>query len=89
MYGMNILRGVTRNKKIKDAIVEPDLDYIVMLEDLALKYKLNVAAAHGFDTLEASRHDEANTKTYIDLWIIQMSAEVSAVDRVAMGDTTY
>ncbi|PFH63374.1 hypothetical protein XA68_12338 [Ophiocordyceps unilateralis] len=53
-------------------------DYMLVLEDLALKYRLNVAVAYGFESLETPRDDGANTKKYIDLWPIQMSAEVAA-----------
>lgn len=53
-------------------------DYMTMLEDLTLKYRLNVAVGYGFDKLETPKKDGANTKRYIDLWPIQMSAEVSA-----------
>lgn len=56
-------------------------DYMLVLEDLALKYRLNVAVAHGFEALETPRDDGANTKKYIDLWPIQMSAEVAADGR--------
>ncbi|KJZ71882.1 hypothetical protein HIM_08727 [Hirsutella minnesotensis 3608] len=53
-------------------------EYMVVLEDLALKYRLNVAVAHGFESLETPRHDDTNSKRYIDLWPIQMSAEVTS-----------
>ncbi|RDA90055.1 hypothetical protein CP533_2381 [Ophiocordyceps camponoti-saundersi (nom. inval.)] len=53
-------------------------DYMLVLEDLALKYRLNVAVAHGFESLETPRVDGANAKKYIDLWPVQMSAEVAA-----------
>ena len=53
-------------------------EYVAILEDLALQYKLNVAVAHGFDQLGypiLSTSDKTH-KRYIDLWPIQMSAEV-------------
>lgn len=53
-------------------------NYMTILEDLALRYRLNVAIGKGFDTLEAPRKDEANRKKYIDLWPIQISAEMLA-----------
>lgn len=53
-------------------------DYMIVLEDLALKYRLNVAVAHGFDSLETPRRDEIDAKKYIDLWPIQMSAELAS-----------
>ncbi|KAK2591061.1 hypothetical protein QQS21_011257 [Conoideocrella luteorostrata] len=73
-----LLEGVLPTDAIRTEGMMSPTDYMVMLEDLALRYKLNVAVAHGFDTLETPRHDDANTKRYIDLWPIQMSAEVSA-----------
>jgi potassium/chloride transporter 9 len=53
-------------------------NYLEILEDLALRYRLNVAVGKGFETLETPRRDGNNTKKYIDLWPIQMSAELSA-----------
>ncbi|WYZ38766.1 hypothetical protein EsH8_III_000680 [Colletotrichum jinshuiense] len=50
--------------------------YMTMLEDLALRYKLNVAIGKGFENLETPRNDKTNIKRHIDLWPIQMSAEV-------------
>ncbi|KAB5575690.1 amino acid permease-domain-containing protein [Coniochaeta sp. 2T2.1] len=52
--------------------------YMTILEDLALRYRINVAVGKGFDSLEPPRRDERNSKRYIDLWPIQMSAEVEA-----------
>ncbi|KAK2004556.1 amino acid permease [Colletotrichum falcatum] len=52
------------------------ISYMTMLEDLALRYKLNVAIGKGFEELETPRKDKTNSKRYIDLWPIQMSAEV-------------
>lgn len=54
------------------------MDYMTMLEDVALQYRLNVGVAHGFNELQTPRKDGDNTKKYIDLWPIQMSAEVTA-----------
>jgi potassium/chloride transporter 9 len=50
--------------------------YMTILEDLALRYKINVAVGKGFDSLQSPRSAEHNSKRYIDLWPIQMSAEV-------------
>ncbi|KAK3944208.1 hypothetical protein QBC46DRAFT_350940 [Diplogelasinospora grovesii] len=52
--------------------------YLTILEDLALRYRLNVAIGKGFESLETPRKDGSNAKKHIDLWPIQMSAEVSA-----------
>ncbi|KAK0626550.1 amino acid permease-domain-containing protein [Immersiella caudata] len=53
-------------------------NYLEILEDLALRYRLNVAVGKGFESLETPRRDGGNAKKYIDLWPIQMSAELSA-----------
>jgi potassium/chloride transporter 9 len=52
--------------------------YMTILEDLALRYQLNVAVGKGFDALEPPRKDGHNGKKYIDLWPIQMALEVEA-----------
>ncbi|KAI9869756.1 MAG: hypothetical protein M1830_005122 [Pleopsidium flavum] len=49
-----------------------------MLEDLVLKLQINVAIAKGFRHLEFPHPKEDNSKKYIDLWPIQMSAEIAA-----------
>ncbi|KAI5305223.1 Mevalonate kinase [Ascosphaera pollenicola] len=53
--------------------------YLTILEDLLFKLRINVAVARGFEKLElpAGKHG-LNTKKYIDLWPIQMSAEITA-----------
>ena len=56
----------------------PVTTYVEILEDLALRYRLNVAVAKGFTELETPRCDRTNTKTFVDLWPIQMSAEILA-----------
>lgn len=52
--------------------------YITILEDLLFKLRINVAVAKGFDNLELPNPDGRNEKTFIDLWPIQMSAELAA-----------
>ncbi|KAI1501109.1 amino acid permease-domain-containing protein [Biscogniauxia marginata] len=68
-----------------DAIKTEDMmsvtSYLTILEDLALRNRLNVAIGKGFQTLETPRYDGSNTKKYIDLWPIQMSAEITAGDK--------
>lgn len=73
-----ILEGVLPTDVIKTEDTMSVTSYMTMLEDLALQYKLNVAVGKGFENLETPRADKANTKKYIDLWPIQMSAEVLA-----------
>ncbi|POR39200.1 Vacuolar cation-chloride cotransporter 1 [Tolypocladium paradoxum] len=73
-----LLEGFLPTDVIRTEGMMSPTDYMVMLEDLALKYRLNVAVANGFDKLETPRRDGSNTKKYVDLWPIQMSAEVSS-----------
>lgn len=53
-------------------------DYLTIVEDLTLRFRMNVAIGKGFQTLEIPRNDGGNTKKYIDLWPVQMSAELQA-----------
>ncbi|GAQ07936.1 vacuolar cation-chloride cotransporter 1 [Aspergillus lentulus] len=52
--------------------------YVTILEDLLFKLRINVAVAKGFEDLELPSPDGQHTKKYIDLWPIQMSAELGA-----------
>ena len=52
--------------------------YVTILEDLLFKLRMNVAVAKGFEDLELPEPAGRNTKKYIDLWPIQMSAELGA-----------
>ncbi|KAJ5681756.1 uncharacterized protein N7477_001696 [Penicillium maclennaniae] len=52
--------------------------YVTILEDLLFKLRINVAVAKGFEELEIPNPNGRNTKKYIDLWPIQMSAEIGA-----------
>jgi potassium/chloride transporter 9 len=52
--------------------------YVTILEDLLLRLQINVAVAKGFQNLEFPHAGEDPTKKYIDLWPIQMSAEIAA-----------
>ncbi len=60
----------------REAMISPS-SYMTILEDLALRHRLNVAVGKGFQGLETPRHDGTNTKKFIDLWPIQMSAEIT------------
>ncbi|RMZ82821.1 hypothetical protein DV737_g1924, partial [Chaetothyriales sp. CBS 132003] len=59
--------------------------YVMVLEDMILKLKTNVAVAAGFGDLELPSQ-EGNSKKYIDLWPIQMTAEVEASDQSQTGN---
>lgn len=52
--------------------------YVTILEDLLFKIRINVAVAKGFEDLELPDPNGHHTKKYIDLWPIQMSAELGA-----------
>ncbi|PUU72580.1 amino acid permease-domain-containing protein [Tuber borchii] len=50
--------------------------YVNILEDLLLSLQINVAIAKGFEDLELPQKGKHHEKKYIDLWPIQMSAEI-------------
>lgn len=52
--------------------------YVNILEDLLLSLQINVAVAKGFSELELPEQDNnrKGKKKYIDLWPIQMAAEI-------------
>jgi potassium/chloride transporter 9 len=52
--------------------------YVTILEDFLLRLQINVAVAKGFQALEFPHSGSEHTKKYIDLWPIQMSAEIAA-----------
>ncbi|KAJ5373867.1 hypothetical protein N7517_005873 [Penicillium concentricum] len=52
--------------------------YVTILEDLLFKLRINVAVAKGFEDLELPDPSGRHSKKYIDLWPIQMSAELGA-----------
>lgn len=73
-----LLEGTLPTDIIRTEGMMMPTEYMTILEDLALRYKLNVAVGHGFDALETPRTDGSNTKKYVDLWPIQMSAEITS-----------
>ncbi|KAF7551951.1 hypothetical protein G7046_g7572 [Stylonectria norvegica] len=73
-----LLEGFLPTDVIRTEEMMSPTQYLTMLEDLALRYRLNVAVGHGFDKLETPRKDGNNSKKFIDLWPIQMSAAVTA-----------
>lgn len=52
--------------------------YLTILEDLLFQLRINVAVAKGFEDLELPGPDGHTSKKYIDLWPIQMSAEIAS-----------
>ncbi|OAA54295.1 k-cl co-transporter [Niveomyces insectorum RCEF 264] len=73
-----ILEGILPTDVIKTEGMMKATEYLTILEDLALRHRINVAVAKGFHGLETPRADGSNAKKYIDLWPIQMSAELEA-----------
>ena len=73
-----LLEGFLPTDVIRTEGLMHPTEYMTILEDLTLRYRLNVAVAHGFETLETPKKQVGSTKRYVDLWPIQMSAEVSA-----------
>lgn len=73
-----LLEGFLPTDVIRTEPMMSPKEYMTMLEDLALRYRLNVAVGYGFDKLETPRKDGMDSKKYIDLWPIQMSAEVES-----------
>ncbi|SPN98877.1 related to na+/k+/2cl- cotransporter [Cephalotrichum gorgonifer] len=71
-----ILEGFLPTDIIRTEEMISPTEYMTILEDLTLRYKLNVAVGMGCEKLETPRQDGTNTKKYIDLWPIQMSAEI-------------
>ena len=54
--------------------------YLMVLEDMILKLQINVAIATGFGELELPEPKGGNSKKYVDLWPIQMSAQIPSAD---------
>ncbi|KAJ4302183.1 hypothetical protein N0V88_002319 [Collariella sp. IMI 366227] len=73
-----ILEGILPTDGIKTEEAMSVTSYVTIVEDLALRLRLNVAIGKGFETLETPRKDGTNTKKYIDMWPIQMSAALTA-----------
>ncbi|KAM0347936.1 hypothetical protein ACHAPU_004435 [Fusarium lateritium] len=72
-----LMEGMLPTDVIRTENMMSPTEYLTIVEDLALRYRLNIAVGCGFDSLETPRKDGMNTKKYIDLWPIQMSAEVT------------
>ncbi|OTB07755.1 hypothetical protein M426DRAFT_317648 [Hypoxylon sp. CI-4A] len=71
-----ILEGFLPTDTIRTEGMMSAASYLTILEDLTLRHRLNVAVGKGFQALETPRRDGGNAKKYIDLWPIQMSAEI-------------
>lgn len=53
-------------------------DYLTILEDMLLRLQINAGIAKGFQGLEFPGPKGENAKKYIDLWPIQMSADITS-----------
>lgn len=73
-----ILEGYLPTDTIRRESSMSASSYLTILEDLARRFRMNVAVGKGFQTLETPRSDGSNTKKHLDLWPIQMSAELQA-----------
>jgi len=62
--------------------------YVLTVEDLVLKLRINLAVATGFSDLELPNQADGTTKKYIDLWPIQMSATIAPEDNTQSTVTT-
>ncbi|OTA94814.1 hypothetical protein M434DRAFT_70464 [Hypoxylon sp. CO27-5] len=76
-----LLEGFLPTDAIRTEGMMSITSYLTILEDLTLRHRLNVAVGKGFQALETPRRDGNNTKKYIDLWPIQMSAEITNGDQ--------
>lgn len=72
------LRGVLPTDTCRTEGDMSPSSYLTILEDLLLRLQMNVAIAKGFNDLEFPQPRGENIKKYIDLWPIQMSAEIAA-----------
>ncbi|KZF24739.1 hypothetical protein L228DRAFT_281783 [Xylona heveae TC161] len=74
----DLLHGLLPTDSCRTEGAVKPTSYVMILEDLLLRVQINVAVAKGFQQLELPRYREDHTKKYIDLWPIQMSAEIAA-----------
>ena len=73
-----LLEGVLPTDIIRTEGMMSPVEYMTILEDLALRHRMNVAIGYGFEALESPRRHGINGKKYVDLWPIQMSASVTS-----------
>ncbi|VUC24239.1 unnamed protein product [Clonostachys rosea] len=73
-----LLDGVLPTDVMRAEKMMSPVEYMTIVEDLALRYRLNTAVGYGFENIETPLKAGKNTKKYIDLWPIQMSAEITS-----------
>ncbi|KAG4429197.1 hypothetical protein IFR05_015320 [Cadophora sp. M221] len=71
------MSGILPTDTCKTEAMMSVTSYVTILEDLLLRLQINVAVAKGFSSLEFPHADGDHNKKYIDLWPIQMSAEIA------------
>ncbi|RYO88534.1 hypothetical protein DL766_001572 [Monosporascus sp. MC13-8B] len=76
-----LLEGFLPTDEMRTEGMLSPTSYMTILEDLALRHRLNVAVGIGFQALETPQRDGSNTKKFIDLWPIQMSAEITSGEK--------
>ena len=72
------MEGMLPTDSCKTEAMMSVTSYVTILEDLLLRLQINVAVAKGFQELEFPSDKGESSKKYIDLWPIQMSAEIAA-----------
>ena len=70
-------QGILPTDSCKTEVAVGIKSYVTILEDLLIGLQINVAIAKGFRNLEFPTPSTENRKKYIDLWPIQMSAELA------------
>ncbi len=71
------MSGILPTDTCKTEAMMSVTSYVTILEDLLLRLQINVAVAKGFSSLEFPHANGDHNKKYIDLWPIQMSAEIA------------
>ncbi|KAF3929060.1 hypothetical protein ABW20_dc0104492 [Dactylellina cionopaga] len=66
----------------------PVTSWVNMLEDMLMSLQINVALAKGFKHLKIPKPGQTPKKKYIDLWPIQMSAQISSETSETSGVLT-
>jgi potassium/chloride transporter 9 len=73
-----LLEGILPTDVMRAEKMMSPMEYMTIVEDLALRYRLNTAVGYGFENIETPLQAGKSTKKYIDLWPIQMSAEITS-----------
>ncbi|KAI9845127.1 MAG: hypothetical protein M1838_001855 [Thelocarpon superellum] len=71
------VQGLLPTDECRSEVALKASSYVTVLEDLLLRLQINVAVAKGFQNLHIPHPAGKNDKKTIDLWPIQMSAEIT------------